>query len=133
MGYRLSDAEQQLFLGRVRQVLTGQQGLQSTLTYLELADKVAIPAPQRIHRVTRLLEKTMKEDAEAGQPLQAALVVSRLGDGLPAEGFFDRARRLGVFKGRDAQAFHRSQLQALFARSVLGNCTASAKSKSDSL
>lgn len=133
MGHRLTNAEQRELMACVRQVLSGQQGLQKTLTYLELADKVAMPGPQRIHRITRLLEKTMTEDARAGQPLQAALVVSRVGSGLPAEGFFDRARRLGMFDGHDPQAFHRSQLRALFARSVSGAGTQPAKTKSDRL
>jgi hypothetical protein len=118
VGLRLTEDEQQLFLDRMRQVLSEHQRLQKTLTYLELADKVAIPSPQRIHRVTRLLEKTMKQDVQAGLPLQAALVVSRVGNGLPAEGFFERARRLGAFDELDPQAFHQSQLKALFANPV---------------
>ena len=123
MGNRLTDAELRVLMQRTRGVLAEQARARRPLTYLELADRVAMPGPQRIHRLTRLLEKLMKEDADAGRPLAAALVVSRVGHGLPAQGFFDRARRLGVFDGEDPQAFHHAQLEALFAASgsVAGN------------
>ena len=75
----------------------------------------------------------MKQDAQADQPLQAALVVSRVANGLPAEGFFDRARRLGVFDGCDPHAFHQGQLRALFNVSTPEWGAESARAKSDSL
>ncbi|MFW5816019.1 MAG: hypothetical protein ACOCVP_04100 [Wenzhouxiangella sp.] len=116
MARALSEDERAHYLERLRSVLDQHARQRQTLTYLELADAVAIPAPQRIHRLTRLLEILMKEDGNAGQPLRSALVVSRRGRGLPAEGFFDRARRLGLFDGLDPAGFHRRQLAALFAR-----------------
>ncbi|TVS12558.1 MAG: hypothetical protein EA419_04650 [Wenzhouxiangella sp.] len=85
-----------------------------TITYLELADAIAMPGPQRIHRTTRLLEILMKRDAEAGRPLRSALAVSRVGGGLPAAGFFDRARRLGLFDGREPSRFHSELLRQLY-------------------
>ncbi|MFP4335712.1 MAG: hypothetical protein ACOC0Q_00485 [Wenzhouxiangella sp.] len=113
MTRRLSDSEQTQLLARMRSVLDDHARRGQTLTYLELADAVAMPGPQRIHRATRLLERLMKEDAETGRPLRSALVVSRVGNGLPAAGFFDRARRLGLFDGEDPSAFHRQQLLGL--------------------
>lgn len=119
MALRLSDSEREHYLARVRSVLDQQVRRQQTLTYLELADAVAMPGPQRIHRITRLLERLINEDAAAGRPLRAALAVSRVGCGLPAAGFFDRVRRLGLYDGVDPEGFHRRQLTRLFARAGL--------------
>lgn len=85
-----------------------------TLTYLEVADALAMPGPKRIHKTTRLIERLLKRDFEAGRPIRAALAVSRARGGLPAEGFFDRARRLGLFAGGDHRAFHEALLRDLF-------------------
>lgn len=85
-----------------------------TMTYLEVADALAMPGPKRIHKTTRLIERLLKRDFEAGHPIRAALVVSRTRPGLPAEGFFDRARRLGLFAGGDVKAFHEALLRELF-------------------
>lgn len=116
MATRLSDEERQQYLERVRSVLDEHARQRLTLTYLELADAVAMPGPQRIHRITRLLEILMKEDFSAGAPIRSALVVSRVGRGLPADGFFDRARRLGVFEGDNPADLHHRLLSALFGR-----------------
>ena len=86
-----------------------------TLTYLEAADALAVPGPKRIHKTTRLLEILLARDAEAGQPLRAALVISRTGRGLPGKGFFDHAQRLGLHDGRDPAGFHARLLAELFA------------------
>lgn len=118
----LGEREREHYLERMRSVLDQHARQQQTLTYLELADAVAMPGPQRIHRVTRLLEILMKEDGSAGRPIRSALVVSRLGRGLPAEGFFDRARRLGLFDGLDPEDFHRRQLTAVFERAHCDHC-----------
>lgn len=118
MGMRLSDKERRHYLERVRLVLDEHARKHQTLSYLELADAVAMPGPQRIHRITRLLEILMKEDFGAGRPIRSALVVSRVGRGLPAEGFFDRARRLGLFEGDNPADFHRRLLSVLFSQSA---------------
>ena len=114
MGIRLSDEQREHYQACVALVLDEYIRKRETLTYLALADAVAMPGPQRIHRVTRLLERLMKEDVEAGRPVRAAVVISRVGSGLPAEGFFDRARRLGLFDGCDPGAFHKELLARLF-------------------
>ena len=102
-------------LDALRRVLDDARVQRRTLTYLEAADAIRLPPPRRIHRVTRLLERLMREDAEAGRPIRAALVVSRIRDGLPAPGFFDRAVRLGVISaGQSAEAAHRQLLARLF-------------------
>lgn len=101
------------WLQRLAERLDQQAALGQTLTYLALADAVALPGPRRIHRLTRLLEKLLKADAEAGRPIRAAWVTSRARAGRPAPGFFERAQRLGLFDGQDPDRFH-EQLLAQF-------------------
>jgi hypothetical protein len=87
-----------------------------TMTYLQVADALAIEAPQRIHKTTRLIEILLKRDSLAGQPIRAALIISRTGSGRPAVGFFERARRLGLFDGENPERFHDRLLEELFDR-----------------
>ncbi len=109
------DAEaRERLLERLSALLDQARVQRRTLTYLEVADALAIPSPQRIHKTARLVEILLKRDAEAGRPLRAALVTSRTRPGRPAEGFFDRARRLGLFDGRDPDHFHDALLAELF-------------------
>ena len=88
-----------------------------TVTYHEAAVALGLEPPQTIHRLALALEDVMTRDAERGEPLRAALVVSRVGSGTPAPGFFAHARSLGVYDGPDqgsqARNFHREQLAAL--------------------
>ena len=79
---------------------------------------MGLEPPRRIHRVTRLLELLLNEDVRAERPPLAALAVSRVRDGLPAPGFFDRLRRLGVDAGPDPARLHREILERLFDSST---------------
>jgi hypothetical protein len=87
----------------------------ATTTYGALAEQL-LTGPGRIARLTAALEATMEQDARAGQPLRASLVVARLGDGLPARGYFQKARELGLYAGPDtgpeARSFHALHLRA---------------------
>lgn len=73
------------------------------LTYGQLANdmgllipgSMGLPLPGSIAKVTRALEAIMVEDAEKDAPFLASLVVSKIGNGTPAKGFFQRARALG--------------------------------------
>jgi hypothetical protein len=85
-----------------------------TLTYLEVADHLAVPGPHRIHKTTRLLEILLKQDSQKGRVPRSALVVSRRGSGRPAIGFFERAQRLGLFDGQSPDEFHDHLLGQLF-------------------
>ena len=49
----------------------------------------------RMADLTQALEALMEEDAAQGRPFRAALCAARLGHGLPARGFFDKAVALG--------------------------------------
>ena len=90
-----------------------------TATYQEVATELGLAGRHRIHRVAEALETTMDEDAAAGRPLLAAVVVSRARAGLPAPGFFARARALGrhqgAERGREAADFHARELERVFA------------------
>ena len=67
----------------------------ASATYAQLADALDVSPPHRVGQVARALERTMAEDAAAGRPFLAALVVRRAPGGLPARGFYDRAAALG--------------------------------------
>lgn len=101
-------------LARLRGILEQARIGRRTLTYLQAADALGVESPHRIHKLARLVEILLKEDADAGRVPLAALVVSRVRDGLPAPGFFDRAERLGLFDGRDPAGFHAALLERLF-------------------
>ena len=98
-----------------------------TITYGGLAKLLGLSPPNTIHQITVALERLMEEDAEAGRPFIAALVLSKARGGLPAAGFFDCARRLGRFAGDpngvEARSFHATELNA--AHKFWGGCDAS--------
>ena len=89
-----------------------------TATYIEVADAIDIEAPQRIHRLTGLLEALMEHDHKHNQPLRAALVVSRSGTSLPGKGFFLKAQALGLTPAVSDEKFHQQCLNCLFDDSV---------------
>lgn len=89
-----------------------------TISYGALARDLGIPGPGAIAKLTAALEALMQADAAAGQPLLAAVCAARLGQGLPAQGFFDMARALGRDIGADPAAFvvaERAALQRRFS------------------
>ena len=63
-----------------------------TETYGSMAQALGL----RIGELTAALEALMELDAAAGAPLRAALCEARLGNGLPAPGFFEKAAALGL-------------------------------------
>ncbi|WP_110707861.1 MoaD/ThiS family protein [Salinicola sp. CR57] len=88
---------------QVRQLLETAPRETLPLTYQQLAEALGLRPPRTIQRVAQALESTMREDAQHGRPFIAALVVSRRGEGLPAQGFFDLAVDLGRFPADPAQ------------------------------
>ena len=89
------------------------------ITYQEAAKALLLSPPNTIHQVTEALEQIMAEDAAAGRPFIAAMVISKARGGLPGQGFFDCAARLGRFggdaTGLDAGEFHAAEINAAFA------------------
>jgi hypothetical protein len=90
-----------------------------TVTYRDLAARVAFPGPHAIHRLTELLEDLIRQDHVAGRPLLAALAVSRAQNGVPGRGFFQLLTELGRYDGPDqgpaAAAQHARELSAAIA------------------
>ena len=80
------------------------------ITYADLADTAAIPAPNRINKLSQWLEATMELDHAQSMSLRAAWVISRARGGLPAPGFFIKCKELGLYDGpsdgASAIAFH---------------------------
>ena len=88
----------------LRDLLAGDR----PITYQALARELQLSPPNTIQQLTEALECLIDEDAAAGHPLIAALVVSRARDGLPAPGFFERAYRAGRLHS-DPAAFHAAE------------------------
>jgi hypothetical protein len=104
---------------RLRVHLQARAALRLSTTYRDAAQAMLLSPPHTIHQVTEALEQLMAEDAAAGRPFIAAMVVSKWRNGLPAPGFFECAAWLGRFTGDatgpEARAFHASQLDASVA------------------
>jgi hypothetical protein len=107
-------------VARLRAFLCDAARRDATPTYAEAAAAIGLGPPRTIRRVAELLEQTMAEDAGAGRPFLAALVVGRARGGLPAPGFFACAARLGRFAGDpdgpEAAAFHAAERARAVAR-----------------
>lgn len=106
-------------LPHLRALLEKQAASGRTLTYAQAAEALGLKPPHTIHRTALMLEALIAEDAAAGRPLVASLVISRTGD-LPKPGFFACAALHGVYdgpeEGEEAAAFHAAQLAALQSR-----------------
>ncbi len=101
---------------RIREYLTGLARRQGTITYRDLAKALEVQPPHTIRQVAEALEVLMREDHGNGAPFIAALVVSKVRNGLPAPAFFSFARSLGRFKGSDTgpetQTYHARALKS---------------------
>ena len=87
------------------------------ITYNVLAETANMTGPHKIHRLTSWLEQLMAEDYHNDRPLRAAVVISRARGGLPAPGFFDKAKQLGLdFETTDRRASYEAYLQTVYAR-----------------
>lgn len=97
---------------RDRLLVTDLQSL--PVTYQALSEALGLSDTGRIRRLGMALEFLMEQDAKADRPLLAACVISRRAGGLPAPGFFAKARALGRAP-EDEQAvwFRQEQERAL--------------------
>ena len=87
------------------------------ITYNALAATANMTGPHKIHRLTAWLEQLMAEDHDNERPLRAAVVISKARGGLPAPGFFDKAKELGLdFETTDRRASYTAYLQTVYAR-----------------
>ena len=86
---------------RMRAYLTEIARRRATITYRDLAGALQVQPPNTIRQVADALDVLMQEDHAIGAPFLAALVVSKVRNGLPAPAFFFFAGSLGRFKGSD--------------------------------
>ena len=85
------------------------------ITYSALAATANMTGPHKIHRLTSWLEQLMTEDHLNGRPLRAAVVISKARGGLPAPGFFEKAKELGLdFETTDRHANYKIYLQKVY-------------------
>ena len=100
----------------VRTHLKGLARRRETITYRDLAIALDVQPPNTIHQVADALEVLMREDQENEAPFLAALVVSKVRNGLPAPAFFSFAHSLDRFSGSDTgpetQTYHAWQLKS---------------------
>jgi hypothetical protein len=91
----------------------------TTITYQDLARRIEVPPPHRIHKVTLALEDLLRADHAAGRPLLAALAVGRAGGRLPGRGFFMLLSELGRYSGPphgpQARAAHAAEVARVYA------------------
>ena len=86
------------------------------ITYNALAATANMTGPHKIHRLTAWLEQLMAEDHDNDRPLRAAVVISKVRGGLPAPGFFKKAKELGLdFETTDKRASYEAYLQTVYA------------------
>ena len=86
------------------------------ITYNALAATANMTGPQKIHRLTSWLEQLMAEDYHNDRPLRAAVVISKARGGLPAPGFFNKAKELGLdFATTNRRASYEAYLQTVYA------------------
>lgn len=102
---------------RIRQHLYSLPAAEIPITYGNLARSIGINPPRTISKVTQALEATMVEDAKNGVPFLASLVVSKVGQGSAAKGFFQQARALGREPsfGEDDQAYYQREFKGAVA------------------
>lgn len=118
VGNAMRMSTDQLLALRVRTYLCAMAGQGTPITYQALSFALDLTPPHTIHQLTIALEGLIEEDAAAGHPLIAALVISRARGGLPAPGFFECARHVGRFdgdpSGAEARTFHAAERDAAF-------------------
>lgn len=104
----LSDAREEELAVLVRDHLMRAAPERLPLAYGDLAGALDVRPPHAVRRVARALEVTMREDAAAGRPFIAALVVGRARGGIPAAGFYELAAALGrkPASGESQRDFH---------------------------
>ena len=104
---------------RIRAHLCEIAGHAVPVTYIALAKALDLGPPNIIRQLTAALEILIEEDAAAGRPLIAALVISKGRGGLPAPGFFECAQRAGRFhaelSGPEEASFYTTEFESAVA------------------
>ncbi|MBM4376207.1 MAG: hypothetical protein FJ095_14080 [Deltaproteobacteria bacterium] len=91
-----------------------------TTTYLEVARALAVPPPHHLRKLILALEALATRDHAGGAPILAALVTSRVREGLPAPGFFAHLAQLGGYRGAEsgpeARRWHEAEVARVVAK-----------------
>jgi hypothetical protein len=103
---------------RIREHLCKIEKNAQPVTYQALAKALELSPPNTIHQLTVALECLIEEDATAARPLIAALVISKTRGGLPAPGFFECAKRVGLFHGHHSGSKASAYYETEFNRAV---------------
>ncbi len=115
MTQTLNQRQQRLLQHRLRKRLCEIAKTAKPVTYQLLAKDLELSPPNTIHQLTIALETLIEEDATADRPLIAALVISKARNGLPAPGFFECAKRVGVYYGHtsgpETMAYYESEFK----------------------
>ena len=105
---------------RMRAYLTEIARRRGTIRYRDFAKVLDVQPPHTIRQVTDALELLMREDYVDEAPFLAALVVSKVRNGLPAPPFFSLARALGRYTGSDTSpeslTYHTCELKRAWDR-----------------
>ncbi|MEQ8411635.1 MAG: hypothetical protein RIC51_11025 [Erythrobacter sp.] len=105
-------------IDRLERLLIDAARERRVLTYADAARLLDIEPPHTIHRAALLIEAMMRRHAAANAPQLASLVVSKARGGLPAPGYFEMLRELGLFdgdaRGPEAARFHAAELRRCF-------------------
>ncbi|MCE2517609.1 MAG: hypothetical protein J4F41_07225 [Alphaproteobacteria bacterium] len=98
----------------VELILAARREARAVITYKDLARDAAVPPPHTIHKLTLFLEQLIETDIALGQPLRAALAVSR-SRGIPGDGFFVKLKDCGLQPehGEDEADWHQRLLNQL--------------------
>lgn len=87
------------------------------ISYKSVADILDVRTSPIIATVTKLLEDLMDEDAIAGRPFLASLVIQKSGNALPRSGFFEKLDSLKVIDinsdNFDESHWHKNELEKL--------------------
>ena len=105
----------------MRAYLTEIARRRGTIRYRDLAKVLDVQPPHTIRQVTDALELLMREDYVDEAPFLAALVVSKVRNGLPAPPFFSLARALGRYirdriRARESLTYHTCELKRAWDR-----------------
>lgn len=113
------DHKSETLVSQLRAHLQALAALGLPITYGDAAKELQLSPPNTIRQVREALHQLMAEDASAGRPFIAAMIISNWRGGVPAPDFFDCAARLGRFAGDaagpDAKVFHALEFNAVLA------------------
>ena len=99
---------------RVYEKLRQVARARGVVNYAEIAPLAGIGITNpRDPRLSRILHEICSYEVQHGCPMLGAVVV-RKADNRPGEGFFNRARELGLFQGSDKVAFWASELNRVY-------------------